>query len=67
MTEDDCHSLVRAASEMVTPTAFQRMGRYCHSVFRSERRVTLWSEDYAWALTDPEWCEAIMLARLGAE
>lgn len=66
MTEKESELLLEAAWEMVSPRARMRMSRRCDLVEESERRVTSWTEDYGWAIKDPEWCEAIMLARLGA-
>lgn len=72
MTQDEMVELFRRCRSLVSDDALIRLTAWIRSddFSFSNRDVTEYARDYVlarheWAMSDPEWCEAMMLTRLG--
>lgn len=63
--EDDAYSVMIRAYGLVSEEGEDRMDQYRTAYEKKHGRITTWLEDYEWAMSDPEWEEAMMLTMLG--
>lgn len=56
--------MIVKAGKHVTAEAQERLELFQKNYARTHSNISSWTQDLAWAWSDPEWAQALMIAKL---